>query len=187
MNLILAVAVTSLLSGWAVSALGYYTPFMYATPLIASVGAGMLSTLQVNSGHPAWIGFQALYWNWHGHRIWDAGCRGLGYTPSSADIERNCFSHVRTKPCRRFIQLRCAEFFTNPAPSLDARKIMESSASMIRHLIEPDILAAVLRAYNSAVMRAFMVAAALAAASVLGVLPLRWVNVERKRIEATPA
>lgn len=66
-------------------------------------------------------------------------------------------------------ETRLLRALADEAPSLDTARIMEPGATMIRHLVEPDMLPAVLRAYSTAVMRAFIVAAALAAGSVLGV------------------
>ncbi|KNG81940.1 MFS toxin efflux pump [Aspergillus nomiae NRRL 13137] len=59
--MILGMVTMSLLSGILVTLTGYYTPFMLVSPVLASVGAGLLSTLRVDSGHSEWIGYQALY------------------------------------------------------------------------------------------------------------------------------
>ncbi|KAL3470057.1 major facilitator superfamily domain-containing protein [Aspergillus californicus] len=192
--LILAVAVTSMLAGWAVSSVGYYTPFMYAAPLIASIGAGMLSTLRINSGHSAWIGFQALYGIGAGIGFGlpvvvvqvtlpaEKISSGTAIVTFIQSLAGALFNFV----AQSVFQTRLLRALADEAPSLDAARIMESGATMIRHLVEPDMLPAVLRAYNTAVMRVFIVAAALAAGSVLGVLPLRWVNVKGKKNEAAP-
>ncbi|KAL2839754.1 major facilitator superfamily-domain-containing protein [Aspergillus pseudoustus] len=189
--LIVSVAITAMLAGWAVSAVGYYTPFMYACAVIASIGAGMLSTLTVGSGHPAWIGFQALY---------GIGA-GIGFGLPIAVIQVSLptdkissgtaiitFIQGLTGALCNFIaqsvfQTQLMRVLMEKAPNLDADKLMDSGATMLRHLVEPDMLPAVLDAYNTAIMRVFTLGAGLAAASVLGVLPLRWVNVKEKKLE----
>lgn len=40
--------------------LGWYKPFMIAGGAIFTVGAGLLYTLQVNSGTGKWIGYQLV-------------------------------------------------------------------------------------------------------------------------------
>lgn len=194
--LILGVAVTSMLAGWAVSSVGYYTLFMYATPLIASIGAGMLSTLRINSGHSAWIGFQALYGTGAGIGFGlpvvvvqvtlpaEKISSGTAIVTFIQSLAGALFNFV----AQSVFQTRLLRALAEEAPGLDSARIMESRATMIRHLVEPDMLPAVLRAYNTAVMRAFIVAAALSAGSVLGVLALRWVNVKgKKKNETAPA
>ena len=40
---------------------GYYTPFAIVGSCIMSLGAGLLMTLQVDTGKGKWIGYQGLY------------------------------------------------------------------------------------------------------------------------------
>jgi hypothetical protein len=59
--LILGLVIVSMVSGAAVSVFGYYTPFMYVSIVCMAIGAGLLTTLKVNSGHSMWIGYQFLF------------------------------------------------------------------------------------------------------------------------------
>ena len=59
--MIIGMIVSSILAGAAVASVGYYVPFMLACSVVMSIGAGLLSTLQADSGHAKWIGYQALY------------------------------------------------------------------------------------------------------------------------------
>lgn len=63
MNLpmILGLIVMSVITGGAVSAIGYYTPLIHTSSILMSIGAGLLTTFRVNTQSPAWIGYQALY------------------------------------------------------------------------------------------------------------------------------
>lgn len=189
---ILAVAFTSLLTGWAVTTLGYYIPFLYASPVLASVGAGMLSTMKVDSGHPAWIGFQALY---------GVGA-GMGFglplvvvqvTLPTEKIPTGTalITFIQTLSGALFnfvgqsvFQTQLARFLSDEAPGLDADNIADAGAMAIRKIVEPDMVHVVLQAYNSAATRVFLVVLALSAASLLGVLPMRWVSVKAKKAEA---
>lgn len=58
MNLpmILGLVLVSIVAGGAVSAVGYYTPFIYASVVLMSIGAGLLTTFKPNTGHAKWIG-----------------------------------------------------------------------------------------------------------------------------------
>jgi hypothetical protein len=59
--LILGLVIVSMGSGVAVTIFGYYTPFMYVSIVLMSIGAGLMSTFTVNTGHAMWIGYQFLF------------------------------------------------------------------------------------------------------------------------------
>jgi MFS family permease len=59
--LILGLVIISMASGAAVSIFGYYTPFMYISIVLMAIGAGLMSTFTINSGHAMWIGYQFLF------------------------------------------------------------------------------------------------------------------------------
>jgi hypothetical protein len=63
MNLpaILSLVIMSMLSGGLVTVLGYYTPFMIASSVLMSIGAGLLTTFATDTGHAKWIGYQVLF------------------------------------------------------------------------------------------------------------------------------
>jgi hypothetical protein len=63
MNLpmVLSLVILSLVAGGTVSVVGYYTPFMIASVILMTVGAGLLTTFEVDSGHAKWIGYQVLF------------------------------------------------------------------------------------------------------------------------------
>ncbi|KAL4893882.1 MFS general substrate transporter [Aspergillus ambiguus] len=59
--LILPMFFASIISGGLISRIGYYTPFMIAGNCIMAVGAGLLTTLQVETQQGEYIGYQVLY------------------------------------------------------------------------------------------------------------------------------
>jgi len=58
MNLpmILALVISSIVAGGLVTDFGYYTPFCIAASIIMAIGAGLLSTFEVDTGSAKWIG-----------------------------------------------------------------------------------------------------------------------------------
>lgn len=58
--LILGVTIFSIFGGVGVTVIGYYTPFMFVGAALAAVGAGLLTTFEVDTGSSMWIGYQAL-------------------------------------------------------------------------------------------------------------------------------
>jgi MFS family permease len=59
--LMLAMVVASIIFGLTAEKLGYYTPFAIVGSCIMSVGAGLLTTLQVDTSEGRWIGYQVLF------------------------------------------------------------------------------------------------------------------------------
>ena len=51
---------TQILTGVIIGEVGIFNPFLIVGTVLTAVGCGMLTTLEVDSGSPAWIGYQAL-------------------------------------------------------------------------------------------------------------------------------
>ena len=59
--MMLAMVVGSIGGGITNSKVGYYTPLAIIGSCIMAVGAGLLTTFQVDSGAGKWIGYQVVY------------------------------------------------------------------------------------------------------------------------------
>jgi hypothetical protein len=53
--------VASISTGFVIHRVGYYTPFLIGGVCFMSVGAGLLTTLQIDTPEAKWIGYQILY------------------------------------------------------------------------------------------------------------------------------
>ncbi|GLA62042.1 hypothetical protein AtubIFM55763_007257 [Aspergillus tubingensis] len=53
--------ITSIITGQFISRIGYYTPFLIFGVCLTSIGAGLITTLDVNTPEAKWIGYQILY------------------------------------------------------------------------------------------------------------------------------
>ncbi|KAL2826227.1 major facilitator superfamily domain-containing protein [Aspergillus cavernicola] len=196
MNLpmIIGVVICSLLSGWAVGQLGYYTQFIYVAPILASIGAGLMSTLKVESGSPSWIGYQALYGMGVGTGLTlpiiviqsalptadiSSGTASVTFTQT---LSAALFNFVAQNVFQNQLMHNLARF-----PDLDPAKLIESGPTMIRAVVPADILPGVLEEYNSAITQTFYVGVASVALAIFGALPLQWLSVKRKKIQAGPA
>ncbi len=115
MNLPLVVSVVlfTIISGAGTTAIGYYGPFMLLSTILASIGAGLLTTFEVTTAHPAWIGFQVLYGNWIGHATHLHHCASRHTSHRHPD--RNRFDDVFTDARRSTLRLRRAECLLQPA------------------------------------------------------------------------
>ncbi|KAI4168061.1 MAG: hypothetical protein LQ343_006694 [Gyalolechia ehrenbergii] len=57
----MAHVISALFAGGLITATGYYTPFMTISSILVSLGTWFLSTFNPSTGHPKWIGYQALF------------------------------------------------------------------------------------------------------------------------------
>ncbi|KAF9886241.1 hypothetical protein FE257_011854 [Aspergillus nanangensis] len=195
MNLpmVLAMVICSLLIGSFVTLTGHYGPFLVASPIIISVGCGLLSTLKVDSGHPAWIGYQAL-----------AGIgAGIGMqlpmivvqaalpfpdVPSATAIlifAQTLGGAVFVSVGQNVFQNKLRGNLMHDVPSVDVATVMGAGATALRRVVSETDLPAVLQAYSKAITAAFYVCVAAGVISFVGVLPIQWISVRQKKIETT--
>ncbi|GKT40974.1 efflux pump aflT [Colletotrichum spaethianum] len=59
--LVLSMTVFAGVSGGIITRTGYYTPVMLVGTCIMAIGAGLLTTLQVDTGAAKWAGYQVIY------------------------------------------------------------------------------------------------------------------------------
>ena len=57
---VLGVSIFTIFSGGMISALGWYVPWLFAGSILATIGNGLLYTLDIGSSSSKWIGYQAL-------------------------------------------------------------------------------------------------------------------------------
>ena len=197
MNLptIIGVVVVSVLSGVLVTACGYYTPFMIASSIIMAIGAGLLTTLKVDSGHSMWIGYQALLGIGIGLGMQQTMiCAQTALEPKDVPVGLALVIFSQTLGGAIFISV-AQNVFQNQllanlakyAPTQNAGEVIAAGATMIRSLFDGEVLHSILLAYNDAVTQTFYVAVAMSALSVIGPIFIEWLSVRGKNIEMTAA
>lgn len=197
MNLptIIGVVVVSILSGVLVTVCGYYTPFMIASSIIMAIGAGLLTTLKVDSGHSMWIGYQALLGIGIGLGMQQTMiCAQTALEPKDVPVGLALVIFSQTLGGAIFISV-AQNVFQNQllanlakyAPTQNAGEVIAAGATMIRSLFDGEVLHNILLAYNDAVTQTFYVAVAMSALSVIGPIFIEWLSVRGKNIEMTAA
>ena len=191
LQMIIAVVVVSIISGGLVTACGYYTPFMIFSSIIITIGAGLLSTLDTESGHAKWIGYQALF---------GIGL-GLGMqqpmivaqtalkaedVPSGTAIvmfSQTLGGSIFISVAQNVFQNQLFHNLALNVPDANAAKLVSAGATMLRHVVPTQMLHGVLVAYNDAIMQTFYVSIAMAALSLVGPIFVEWLSVKGKKIE----
>ncbi|KAJ5482829.1 MFS transporter [Penicillium diatomitis] len=169
-------------SGLLASKFGHYVPFMLIGPPILATGGGLYQLINPNSPRGQWIGFQVL--------------TGLGYGICS-QMPILAVQVVLNKPdvptglvVIMFFQMLGGAlapsvgqnlFTTGLLQSLheiqggvDADAIVAAGASGFRALVPPNLMSAVVGAFNSALRNAFWVALATSALACVTALAMEW-------------
>ncbi|KAK5011425.1 hypothetical protein LTR28_003208 [Elasticomyces elasticus] len=189
--LVLGMIVLSIISGVGVSMEGHYTPWMIASSVVMAIGFGLITTLKPDTHSSAWIGYQAL------------GGVGLGLGIQLPLMAAQTVLDMKDVPTGTslliFLQtLGGALFvsigqnvFTNKlvqglaehAPGINPRIVLSVGATALQSAIPKEFRAGVTLAYSNALVRAFTVATAVAAASFLGAIAVEWKSVKGKKVE----
>ncbi|KAK2778743.1 major facilitator superfamily transporter [Colletotrichum kahawae] len=175
--LCLAFILTIFMSGWGVTKTGYYQPFMLAGTMLIAIGAGLLSTLRVQSSAGQWISFQVIAGLGIGASTQQAAV-AVQSTLTEGDVAIGvavvlffqCFGPTTAITIAQAVfSSDLASGISTKIPSVDLQKAQSAGATQLTSLVSPDELGLLLEVYNHAVTRTFLVAAAMAALSIVGV------------------
>ncbi|KAE8550205.1 hypothetical protein EYB25_006426 [Talaromyces marneffei] len=194
--LILSLVAISMLSGGLVSYLGYYTPFMIISSILTSVGAGLMTTFNVDTPQSQWIGYQFIFGAGVGFGMQQtmvavqACLKGKDIAVGTAIV---MFS--QTLGGALFIAV-AENVFANKLvsnviaanlPGLDAATVLNAGATQIQKVIPAQFLPAILAAYNDALTNAYYVSVAMSCLTLIGALSIQWISIKGKRIEMAAA
>jgi hypothetical protein len=197
MNLpaILGLVVVSIIGGGLVTYLGYYTPFMLLSSVLMTVGAGLLTTFEVDTGSPKWIGYQFIFGAGVGFGMQQPLIAVQTALPK-ADIAIGTaiIMFSQTLGGALFISVG-QNVFTNQliknlasvVPDLNSAIVRNSGATELKNVISPDFLSGVLVAYNQTLTQVFYVSVATAALSIVGAAVVEWRSMKGKEIQMAAA
>lgn len=186
--ILLAQTFCVVLGGVIVSVTGYYVPLMWASVVLASLGTGLLTTLQVDSGAGMWIGYQILY---------GIG-GGIGYQqgitaaqtvlgPSEAAIGtalmvfvQNLGGTVFVSAASNLFNTKLVQNVEEVVPRLTREQILASGATAFREELTNDEYPLVLGAYNSAIVLTFRMALIMACLCSIGAAGVEWKRASTK-------
>jgi hypothetical protein len=187
--LVLSLVTAAMLGGAMVQKFGYYTPFMYGSVVLASVGAGLLTTFTTETTHEKWIGYQVIFGLGIGmgmqqsnlavqtvlkHKDVPTGsalmffCQSLGGT-IFVSVSQNIFLDKFVKNLSKL-----------PRDTIDPRRLMETGATAIRKIVKPEDLHEVLVAYNEALMKGpMLVGLCVVCLALFGALGMEWKSTKK--------
>lgn len=190
--MVLGVVFASLIAGGAVTAIGYYTPFMIASTVIASIGAGLLTTFEVDTPSNKWIGYQAMF----GLGVGLGLQQGLIAVQTALKIEdvptgtavvilmQTLGGAVFVGVGQNIFTNKLVEGLRTAAPNLSVQFVLETGATKLKSEIASELLPGVISAYNEALTETFIVGLAMTCLSIIGALTMEWRSVKGQKIVA---
>ena len=186
--LVLSLVIMSIVAAICTEKIGYYVPAMLLSPVLCSIGAGLLSTLSLTSGHNAWIGYQVLYGFGIGCGFQTSNLAAQNVLPR-ADVPlglalmffmQQLGGSVFLAVSQNIFSSRLVDSLSGIA-GLDTEAIVNTGATALRTIVPSDQFRVVLHAYSHALTRVFVLTAALSACMILGSLAVEWKKIEGKK------
>ncbi|PNS17717.1 hypothetical protein CAC42_3112 [Sphaceloma murrayae] len=193
--LVLGVTVFSIFSGAGTQILGYYTPWVIASSVLTSVGAGLFSTFTVDTPIGQWIGYQIIYGAGVGFGLQltliavqtvlpkkdvPTGTAVIIFSQTlGGSIFVSVAQNINTNQLLKGLQ--------SAVPSLDPTLVLRTGATELKNIVPREFLDQVLVAYNSALTQTFYVGVATAALSMFGALAMEWKSIKGNKKTDTPA
>ncbi|KAF4844522.1 Efflux pump roqT [Colletotrichum siamense] len=171
----------ALVAGYLVTLLGWYNPFMLFSTTISSVGLGLMTRFEVDTGPSEWIIYPIIAGIGIG-----AGTQqpmmGVQSTLVLADIPAGTAAVTLFQNLGPAVLMSVANtVFVNNLKrnlhgqgGLDGQAIADMGATNLKDMISVDLLPGIINAYNKALQETFHVPMAVAVISIIGVLGMKW-------------
>ncbi|KAK4624020.1 MFS-type efflux pump MFS1 [Fulvia fulva] len=187
--MVLSLVVGAIGAGQIVGRMAYHTSFAMASSVIMPIGAGLISTFDLNTGSGKWIGYQILFGLGMGMGM-QQGTMAAQTVLHRKDVRRayhfasSASSLVEPSLCpsgkMRFIQ-KFTTGLTTLVHDLDVGEVVNTGATEIAKIVPEKDLHEVLVAYNDALRQVFVVGVVMACLPVIGAFSLEWRSVQGRQ------
>ncbi|KAI1332184.1 MFS transporter [Xylariaceae sp. FL0255] len=186
--MVLSLVLFSIMSGGLATATGQFVPLLIVSSIIATVGAGLLSTLQVDSTIGYWLGYQVLMAAGVGIGLQNAFLVGQVAVPlNDQAVAISVLSFAQTLSSSIFLAIGQAVFQNQlqsalriQAPEVNPKDVIAGGVTAIRTLVTADQLPSVLGACNTAITQTFYVAVVANGLSLAGPLIMNWLSLKQE-------
>jgi hypothetical protein len=191
----LAQVIASVISGGLITQIGYTNPFVIGGPVLMSIGAGLFSTLEVDSPSAKWIGYQVIFGLGSGFFLTAplvSVQAVLSPEKTSVGISTITFFQMFGGALSGgisqtiFNEKLIKELMKN-VPGIDVQKLLAAGTIAIHKVVTPEQLPGVLLSYNSAITTTFYLGAAATATAFFVSWGLEWVSVKGKNLMSAEA
>lgn len=183
---VIALVIASIITGVLTTRIGYYTPFLIFGICVTSVGAGLLTTLHVDTTVAQWIGYQILYGFGFGACVQAPNMAAQTVLPrdevsigaSLMLFAQTLFGAIFVSIGQNVLDGELTKQLSNII-SITSQEIQNAGATGLLSIIPPQYYNAVLVAYNDSLRVCFQVALIMACICVLGGLGMEWRTVKK--------
>ena len=188
---LVSITLSSIVVGATITVVGWYTPFMWVSAAMFTVGSGLLYTLKPDSGPEKWIGYQLLAGLGAGAGIQIPFISSQVVlspkdmpTGNALTIFFNTLGGaISVSVAQNIFSNTLVQELTANVPLMDPRIVIMAGATHVQEVTPPQFLADVLLSYNTAIMRAFVLAIAVGGLSFLASLGMEWKSVKGKKLD----
>lgn len=189
--LVLGVTVFSIISGVGITIFGQYAPVAIVGGAVFSVGSGLLSTFEIDTGMSKWIGYQVIA---------GAGVGLMMQIPLIAaqtvlkmeDVPTGTAIMVFTQSLGGALFISVGQnVFNNElikglvanVPGIDPSIISKIGATTIKDMFEAKVMPLVLSAYNEALIKTYYASLAMGILGTFCACGVEWISVKGKKVE----
>ncbi|MCJ1396211.1 hypothetical protein MMC18_009100 [Xylographa bjoerkii] len=184
--LVLGLVITGISAGILTKVSGYYTPWMILSSILTPIGAGLIATFTPDTGHSAWIGYQALLGMGFGLGMLQSSVAAQTVLPrKDVSIGAALMQFSQTLGGAVFISVADSIFDTRLAdnllkiPGIDVGSVAATGATDLKDKVPASLLPQVLVAYNDALIATFYLVTALTCCTMFGSLAMEWKSVKK--------
>ena len=183
----LSMVIATIIGGFGTQKCGYYTPFAIVGACIMSIGAGLLTTLQVDTPQSKWIGYQVLYGF------------GIGLSFQAPNLAAQTVLPLRDVPIGSslmfFSQLLGAAIFVpvgvnvlnnelvtrlSDIPGFEPSLVTSGGATSLINSLPEGLRESALSDYNDALRTVFRIGLVVSCLAIVGSAGLEWRSVLKK-------
>jgi len=186
--IVMALVVSSALAGFITVKTGYYVSQLIACTVILSIGAGLLTTLKVDTNHSLWIAYEFIYGFGLGFGMQQAGMAAQTCLPKQDVMTGVALMFFMQGLGGAFFVPIGQVVFTqslvkklSSVADVSSSMILHSGATEIRHIVPSQDLGKVLLAYNGALSDTLKVGVACAAMTIVAGLTMEWKSVKKSK------
>ncbi|KAH8878729.1 putative MFS multidrug transporter [Thozetella sp. PMI_491] len=184
--MVLPMVAASIITGTLTSRIGYYTPFMIAGSMIISIGAGLLTTLKVDTSDAMSAGFQVLYGFGLGMTFQAPSVAAQTVLPRhdvSIGTSLMFFSQllggaIMTSVAQNVFNNSLASKLSD-VPGFDPSVLTQNGATTLIAQLPDSLKPIVLTAYNDSLAKVFQVGLILSCLVIPGALSMEWRSVHK--------
>lgn len=184
--LVLGVSLFSIVSGALLSGWGQYIPVMIFGSTIASVGCGLIYTLDSESASSKWIGYQALVGIGLGLVfqipviVCQAVCEASDLSSVSAIVLffQTVGGSIWISAAQAGFANQMLTVLPREAPGVNPAQVLATGASELRHVFDADQIDGIITAYMEGLRVPFAICIACACLSFIVAFTPKWDNIK---------